>query len=129
MPALSPDIDLVLQAGYIAFGEQRDLAALKRAVKATATVALPPTLEPVHNAAIELLTCFPSGSAPGPGLAGEGWIETLRQQLSAHLNAMAVAEHESAAPLASDWERFRAKYSRPATEAAMDTWRNRADLA
>ena len=110
MPTLPPAIALTLQAGYVAYLGRTDLNALAGALMDTIDVALPRTLEAVRNAAVELVACPPA--------ARPGSVETLRQQLAAHLNYL---------------EAFRAKYSRhgedhEALAAAAKCWTERADM-
>lgn len=120
---MSPETDLLLQAGKVAFLNPRDLSELRRALREFGDRECEPTLDAVRTAAVEML-------AAGVPEMREGWRRTLESAVEVHLEAITPVLAAASAPRVrgAAWTEFKAKCSRPVTEAQIDSWREREDL-
>jgi hypothetical protein len=126
MSKLTPEIELVLAAGFVCVGAPAPRAEtidrLRAAVDATAAVELTSLAKPIRAAAAKVVACPPAARA--------GWIDCLDRALSRYLRRDAISVEDAREPTTKGeaWARFAAKHSRPVDEAEVDRWRNRSDL-
>jgi len=125
MPQLPPETVLMLAAGYVCHGDKAPTAAqidnLRAAVAGTSYGSLTTRANAVRAAAAMVVQC--------PAAARPGWIECLDKALSCWLAMETTLDRVPyATDRAEDWRRFKARCEATADPAAIDRWRNRADL-